>query len=60
MLWISNLRKHFGELPIFENFDLPFVCDGFGGFGMLHFMRFGVLEDPAPVIPTLDNCQCNL
>ena len=26
MLRVSNLSKHFGELPIFENFDLRFPC----------------------------------
>jgi hypothetical protein len=29
MLRISNLSKHFGEPPIFENFDLQLPCDGF-------------------------------
>jgi ABC-type sugar transport system ATPase subunit len=26
---VSNLNKHFGELPIFENFDLRPPCKGF-------------------------------
>jgi len=29
MLRISNLSKHFGELPIFDNFDLRLPCNGF-------------------------------
>ena len=29
MLRVSNLSKHFGELPIFENFDLQLPCNGF-------------------------------
>ncbi len=29
MLRISNLSKHYGELPIFENFDLRLPCNGF-------------------------------
>ena len=29
MLRISNLSKHFGEPPFFENFDLLLSCDGF-------------------------------
>ena len=29
MLRISNLGKHFGELPIFDNFDLRLPCNGF-------------------------------
>ena len=29
MLRVSSLSKHFGELPIFENFDLRLSCTGF-------------------------------
>ena len=29
MLRVSNLSKHFGVLPIFENFDLRLPCSGF-------------------------------
>ena len=29
MLRFSNLNKHFGELPFFENFYLLLSCDGF-------------------------------
>jgi NitT/TauT family transport system ATP-binding protein len=29
MLRISNLSKHFGELPIFDNFDLRLPCNDF-------------------------------
>ncbi len=29
MLRVSNLSKHFGELPIFDNLDLRLPCNGF-------------------------------
>jgi hypothetical protein len=29
MLRVSNLSEHFGELSIFENFDLRLPCKGF-------------------------------